>query len=145
MFGFPLAKPLRHCTPSELLRHADGVSAKASQSQRKYSLGLLDEAYKLYKEVGRSEAARISGVGIESLSKYIAVKKRLDGIPPRPSKSKMSNQQKQTCWEVASYLHARGFSGAKRKCWIEAGKRVGINGRSVEMQFDRGLWAPKTK
>lgn len=138
-----LNKPLRHCSLSDLTRHSENLSVRQSQAQRIYSLGLLDEALKLGKKVGLPKAALESGVNINSLRHYSQVKKIENGHKTKPYKgsNRIDPDLKRACLNVYRQLHASEFGG-HRKCWIEAGKRVGINGRSVEFQYVRGIWKP---
>jgi len=138
-----LNKPLRHCTLSDLSRHSECSSARQSQAQRVYSVGLLEEAYKLSKEVGLGEAARVTEVNANSLSHYTQIRRREEGHKPKKiGGRRITDAQKKDCLKIMQMLHQRGFSKGRRKCWIEAGKRIGVNGRSVEFQYVRGLWTP---
>ena len=116
---------------------------RLSQSQRKYSLGLLEEAYRLSKEVGPTEACRQSGVKTASLGHFISIKRKEAGVKPRKGYGKMTHEQKCECLKLARHLKDSGWHAGMRPCWIEAGKRLGINGRSVEFQYVRGLWNPE--
>ncbi len=140
-----LTKPLRHCSASELHRHSEDRAVKASLRHRTYSSGLLEEAYRLCQKVGFKEAARISGVNRNSLRHYVLVKKITDGTPTRkhkPGPNTIPPQKKKECHKLAFALFKKRYSTSMRKCWIEAGRRTGINGRSVEFQFIRGIWRP---
>lgn len=116
-----------------------------SQVTRFYPLGLLEEAFILSEKIGPKKASIESGVNINSLSHYRQIRRRNQpGFKPRviaPRKNSIDPLKKRACFEVYKQLLAAKFAG-KRKCWIEAGKRVGINGRSVEFQYVRGIWAP---
>lgn len=120
------------------------MPARLSQAQRLYSLGLLEEAFKLSKKVGIAEASRVSGVNYNSLIHYRLIRLREEGRVSR--KIKRSNSidpvKKRRCYEVYLDLVARRYSRSRRKCWIEAGKMTGVNGRSVEFQFIRGIYTP---
>lgn len=142
MLGYPPEKPLRDLTPAEMARHPDQQACLRSSSKRKYSLGWLEEAYKLSKELGITKAAKLSGVSYETLTKHVLVRKLREGYVPKPGRFKVSPEQKQKCWEIAMQLYGR-YSHSTRKCWIEAGRRLGVCGRTVETQFTRGTWKPK--
>lgn len=137
-------KPLRHCTPSDLLRHSEVRSVRSSQAQRTYGVGLLEEAYQLSKQVGLTKAAKLSEVNRNSLSHYAIIRRREEGTARKQPERirRITPQQKKQCYSAYLLLVRQGFSKSKRKCWIEAGKRTGVNGRSVEFQFVRGLWNP---
>ncbi len=140
-----LTKPLRHCSASELHRHSEDRAVKASLRQRIYSSGLLEEAYRLSRKIGLKEAARVSGVNKHSLRHYILVKRIESGEPAkkkRPGPNTIPPQKKKECHKLAFALFKKRYSTAMRKCWIEAGRRTGINGRSVEFQYIRGIWKP---
>lgn len=138
-----LNKPLRHCTLSDLHRHSECSSARHSQAQRKYSVGLLEEAFKLSIKVGMSDASRQTGVNVNSLSHYAQIRRKEAGhVPAKLHGRKITDAQKRDCLKLMKRLHDRGFSKGKRKCWIEAGRLLGVNGRSIEFQFVRGLWTP---
>ena len=49
----------------------------------------------------------------------------------------------QKCSDLALKFMQRGMPS--KKSFIEAGKIVGINGRSVEFSIGRGIWVPKSK
>ena len=139
-----LKKPLRHCTPGDLVRHSEVQAVRASQAQRKYSLGLLEEAFQLSEKIGPAKAALEAGVNKNSLIHYRLLRLRELGRSRKAGPLKKNNidpVKKRKCFETYQRLHAAKF-GCHRKCWIEAGNRTGINGRSVEMQWVRGIWNP---
>lgn len=138
-----LNKPLRHCTSSELMRHSEDAAVRASLAGRKYSVGLLEEAYQLAKSIGPKKAALTAGVSLTALNHYRIIRRREEGIisPPRYS-TKIPHDKK---LEVLKYyLQLRRIKWAKsmRKCWIKAGEMAGANGRTVEFQYNRGIWNP---
>jgi hypothetical protein len=139
-----IKKPLRHCTPSDLIRHSDVLSVRVSQAQRTYSVGLLEEAYQLSKKIGIAKAAKMAGINLNSLRHYCTIRKREDGTAGKQPAgfAKITPDQKKKCHAAYLRLYSRGFSKSMRKCWIEAGKQTGVNGRSVEFQYTRGLWKP---
>lgn len=140
-----LPKPLRHCTPSDLHRQAESAAVRQSQARRIYSLGLLEEAYQLSKKVGLSAAAKLAEVNINSLSHFRQVRRKEEGHVPKEAlgQNRIPAQKKKQCYVMALILFQDyQFSKSMRKCWIEAGKRLGVNGRSIEFQLGRGLWKP---
>lgn len=140
-----LKKPLRHCTISELYRHAELQTVRRSQGARKYSVGLLEEAYSLSLKLGATKAAQVSGVKLKSLLAFITVRRKMEGTIGLPRSSlKITEQQKEECYRLA-IMFKRAGERSIRKCWIRAGQIVGCNGRSVEFQYVRGLWTPKSE
>ena len=120
------------------------MEVRNSKAQRFYSLGLLEEAFQLSEKVGPVEAAKVSGVNRNSLMHYRLIRRREMGHKSKPrkaGKNAIDPVKKKKCFEMFQHLHRARF-GAKRKCWIEAGERLGINGRSVEFQVVRGIWVP---
>lgn len=140
-----LTKPLRHCSASELHRHSEDRAVRASLRHRLYSTGLLEEAYRLAQKVGATEAAKISGVNKHTIRHYILAKKVSEGKAIRkayPGVHRIPEDKKKACHKLAFSLFKKRFSTSMRKCWIEAGKRTGVVGRSVEFQYIRGIWKP---
>lgn len=135
-------KPLRHRSPHEL--DSENKQSRQSQARRKYSLGLLEEAFKLSNKVGPTEAARVSGVNVNSLTHYRGIRMAEEGHKPkaRIHKHSIDPIKKYKCYQTFLLLVKAKFSRSKRHCWIEAGKRTGINGRSVEFQVVRGIYKP---
>jgi hypothetical protein len=113
-------------------------------STRLYSTGLLEEAHKLSLKVGVAQASVIAGVNKHSLSHYIQAHKLANGHTPKPynGSNALPPAKKRACVILAFQLFKKGFSRSMRNCWIQAGKRTGVNGRSVEFQYVRGLWKP---
>lgn len=136
-----LNKPLRNCSPSDLRRHSEVRAVRSSLAQRKYSIGLMEEALKLFAKMTLVQAAKLSGVNPNTLKQF-ALAKRVSEGTVGPSKSRIPHAKKQVVYSLAMALHQKGFSRSMRKCWIEAGRRVGISGRTVEFQYVRGLWKP---
>lgn len=127
-------KPLRYLSPAEAI--SAGLSGRRSLSGRKYSLGLLQEALKLSEQVGLKEAERISGVNTAAIRTYRQVKCG----PRQVRKRKSTPEQNQRCLELAQKLFRSGFSRGMRKCWVEAGRLMGINGKTVENRYVAGIW-----
>lgn len=140
-----LKKPLRHHTLAELHRFSESRAFKLAAGQRKYSVGLLEEAYKLYKLIGLTAAAREAGVNVNSLDHYTQVRRMEEGHKPVPlhGSNRIDPAIKQDCYEMAFKLFKLNWSKSLRRCWIEAGRLCGCVGRSVEFQYGRGLWKPK--
>ncbi len=112
---------------------------RQSISKRKISLGLLQETYRLAKEIGTKKACKQAGISTSSLRHYALIK---HGKKSAVRSSKYCHLQKYDCFLMAHVLKKQGFSKSMRKCWIEAGNRLGMKGRSVEFQYIRGLWKP---
>ncbi len=140
MGNFP--KPLRHCSLSDLVNRSEELAVRQSQGQRKISLGLLEEAFQLSQSIGLTEAAKLAGLNKNSLKHYRTIRLReLGQSGKRGGILRVTQEQKYKVFEIQSRLYLRGY-GSKRKCWIEAGRRVGVSGRTVEFQYVRGLWIP---
>ncbi len=126
------------------MRHSENLSVRLSNSHRKYSLGLLEEAFILSNKIGVRQAAQEAGINVNSLVHYRLIRRRELGCKkqrPYVRNNAMDPAKKRACYLMFKRLHEAKFGG-KRKCWIEAGNRTGVNGRSVEMQVTRGIWAP---
>ena len=137
-------KPLLHCTLRDINDNSRRVAIERSIRVRKYSVGLLEEAYKLSRKEGSKKASIISGININSLNHYTTVRNRELGIlKPKSGKRKISDEDMQKCSDLALKFMQRGMTS--KKSFIEAGKIVGINGRSVEFSIGRGIWVPKSK
>ncbi len=137
-------KPLRHSSPADLIRRSEEMSVRLSKAMRKYSLGLLEEAFQLSERLGVTEAAKVSGVNKNSLSHYRQIRMREMGIKSKGTGNKKNSidpVRKRACFEMHQNLLKSRFSSS-RKCWIEAGRLTGVNGRSVEFQVVRGLYTP---
>jgi len=104
--------------------------------KRRISLGLLEETEKLAKKIGTIAACKQAGMSRSTLQQYIVSK--TGGFKG----SKTGLARKTECLRLATNLKKMKFSTSMRKCWIEAGNRLGINGRTVEHQYIRGLFVP---
>lgn len=113
------------------------------KSKQIHSNLILEEASTLAKEWGLTAACEKTGVSKSVLKQYMLVKRKQDSkteVAKRKNPTaKYSDAQKLACLKLAEQF--RTHLG-KRKAWIEAGRRTGVNGRSIEMQYDRGIWRP---
>jgi len=136
-------KPLRHCTSSDLAKRSGDSALRSSLWNRKFSIGLLEEASELSKSIGMAAAARAAGMAYSTLRHYVFINRLLAGHKPgKNTTEKISREKKLQCYETYLMLLGRNFSKSKRKCWIEAGRITGVNGRSVEFQLNRGYFTP---
>lgn len=139
-----LQKPLLHCTLRDIKDNSRRAAIERSIKARKYSVGLLEEAYKLSKKEGPKKASIISGININSLNHYIIVRNRELGIlKPKSGKRKVSDKDMQACLDLALKFMQGGMPS--KKSFIEAGKIVGINGLSAHFSIGRGIWVTKNK
>jgi hypothetical protein len=113
---------------------------RSAIGMRRYSLGLFAEAATLASKIGVAAAAKEAGMSEATLKHYIRAKRIAAGY--RPKRRSAQNEKKKLCCKVFEDLMRAGFSKNKRKCWTEAGRITGVNGRSVEFQVDRGIWKP---
>ena len=121
---------------------ATGNLMPDTQNKRKlHSTLILDEAVALAKTEGIGEASRIVGISKEVIRQHARVRalenNKTEVIKRRRTQPKYSDEQKLACLKFAEQF--KPYLG-KRRAWIEAGRRLGVNGRSIEMQFDRGLF-----
>lgn len=158
--GLPRSAKLKKYAMSESERKAVfGEFARDERPKVKYPTLLLDEAVELSKTVGEKKACKITGVGYWSMKgrkrdlirqgKYIPSNHRIG----RP---RYTMVQKQACVALAKQLMAdptrvlfphpdhrlrkRGFKASRPKwgrgsAFAEAGRRLGMNGSSVEFMF----------
>lgn len=110
-------------------------------SRRRYSQLILDEAVALAAETNLAHASDLTGVNQQSIrqharKKLIAQNKTEEARRRRKTMPKYTDAQKIECVNVAMKL--KQYLG-QRKAFIEAGRRLGMNGRSVEMQAQSGL------
>lgn len=137
-----LNKPLRNCSSSELSNHSEDASVRASLQRRRISMGLLEEADRLSQKTTASSACKQAGISVATLKHFQLTKRLAAGSVRKPYYCKYTRAQKLKCLAMMEELFRIGFSKSRRKCWIEAGKRVGVNGRSIEFQYVRGIFKP---
>lgn len=138
-----LTRPIRYLSPAELARMGDSRAAKNAMALRKHSLGALEQAYQLKKTMTRREACEKTGVSVSAFNTYAQFRRRQEGIPHKSAtKSKIPPDIREKVYRLASLLYKRGWSNNQRKCWIEAGNRFSVNGRSIEGHYRKGLWTP---
>lgn len=142
------------------IKSPDAAMVAMKRSQRKgvlYSRLLLDEAVALAKQKGMKEAARLTGVGYWSINQR---QDELRGPNPKEKGNRYTLAQKRECVALAMRLmaspetvkHVSNICGrqvtrvapkwAQRPAFVEAGKRLGMNGRSIEFMWKRGMLEP---
>lgn len=118
----------------------------------KYSRLLLDEAVELAKSVGYPTAAKMTGVNKNSIHMHARIQKGRAGLASRKDGSRYTLAQKQACVRLAQSLMASDETKDKKCRWgvqkvrkwqhrpafIEAGRRLGMNGRSIEWLWVSG-------
>lgn len=113
-------------------------------ARRLYSTLILDEAVNLAKETSLSHAEEVTGVNRETIKQHgraqlIAGNKVEEARRRRQAKPRgMKYTIEQKIAVVEKAMQFRKYQ-AQRKAFEEAGRRLGVNGRSVEMQWRRGL------
>jgi hypothetical protein len=139
MAGVRGRKPRNRITDEERKRIFADNAAKNFISPR-YSRLILDEAVNLSKTVGMVEAAKVTGVKYWSIVGHKRTLKRQGKYTPGAQgnhKSRYTMQQKKRCVALANQIRDESHC-ATRKAFIEAGRRLGINGRSIEWQHSQG-------
>lgn len=111
-----------------------------SMKRFKYSPLMLDEAARLAARVGIRQAAQATGVKFWSIVQWQR-KLRLEGkLPkgkPNPGNARYTLAQKQQCVRLAMRIADREQRGMTRAL-REAGRRLGMNGVSINEQWSRG-------
>jgi hypothetical protein len=117
---------------------------------RKYSRLLVDEAVAVAKAQGMFMAVRLTGVHKETIA---ARKRQLRGCTGGDG-TRYTLAQKQACVRLAKELMAspvtrvvNGYKGSRRivpqwnhhTAFVEAGRRLGVNGHSIEYQWLNGM------
>lgn len=123
----------------------------------KYTRLMLDEAARIARKDGMAEAIKATGIGKESIILRVKQLRRKEGIARvRPTGNRYMLSQKQTCVRMAQELMGSGQTVQRavtirgktrvitrtrwthRKAFVEAGRRLGMNGRSVEWMWLQG-------
>lgn len=131
---------------------------RSSNKGVKYSLALLDEAVRIAAMEGVKVAEKVTGVNRWSIDLHAKEKRARAGQSKHADQGKRYTMaQKQACVRLAQKLMASsetitkplGFKSFRRtgkfKKWHhgsafrEAGRRLGINGRSVELMWTLGM------
>ena len=128
---------------SEEAKEAARLGEVSRNVKRKYSFMLLDEAAKVAGEVGPTEAARITGVNIESIKKHAKRQRIAAGQVFAPKKqSKYPNEIKRKVVDCA--IRYRKFTNDS---WEECFERAAINnglekkaGASIASQYRQGTF-----
>ena len=114
--------------------------------QRKYSTALLEEGYRLSRQIGAAKASRLLEINHFVLKRYICTKYRLAGIPPRTSRVKKKqcsyDTERQVCGLAIRIIKASsiyGDPGITAKHWKSAGGRYGVDGLRIKDRYHRGL------
>lgn len=137
--------------------------AREDNPNTKYSLLLLDEAVHLSKKVGEKKACKITGVKYWSLKgrkRTLIREGKYISAMPNPGHPRYTMAQKQACVRLASQLmedktmierphtvvRLRNLGAtikqrkwSHQKAFIEAGKRLGMNGNSVAYMWSQGM------
>ena len=138
--------PFRHLTPSQIPLEALMRSrVRGGITQRKYSINLLEEAVRVAREVGPTNACRITNVSLTAFKRYVQAKRVAEGGPAvirqDLSRAKYSMAQKRACARLAlKFIAGRGTAAHPRSCWRAAGKQMGINGETIQKAYERGLF-----
>lgn len=106
----------------------------------KYSRLILDEAVTLSKTVGMKEAAKITGVKYWSIVGHKRTLKRQGKFSPTNNGNRGSRytmEQKKKCVALANQIRDESHC-ATRLAFIEAGRRLKMNGRSIEFMWSQG-------
>ncbi len=111
---------------------------------RKYSLMLLDEAVRVAREVGPTEASRQTGVGIESIKKHARRANIAAGIAPKQTGRgrKYSDDQKRRV--IIAALRYRETTQSKlMDCFRRACVNNGLPAKaaeSIHIQYQQGTF-----
>ena len=138
--------PLRNTPTSQIPLEALMRSrVRGGITQRKYSINLLEEAVRVAREVGPTNACRITNVSLTAFKRYVQAKRVAEGGPAvirqDLSRAKYSMAQKRACARLAlKFIAGRGTAAHPRSCWRAAGKQMGINGETIQKAYERGLF-----
>jgi hypothetical protein len=124
-----LGHPLRPITREDVEQAAISL---VPTRRRKYSRLLVDEAVELSKKIGRSKAAKRTGVHVETISQR-------QRIIRGTKNCKYTRQQIEECIRTALHLMKREGVGCKDKAFAEAGRRLGISGLYILQEWRLGV------
>jgi hypothetical protein len=141
----------------ETAKAIEVVAHDGRRKSVKYSRLILEEADKIAQEKGFRKAAKITGVNKHSLDLYQRRKRKAEGrTKVMQQGSRYTLAQKQACVRLAKQIMAsketvkhvcimrgreRVFTRPKwghRAAFVEAGRRMGMNGRSIEWMWIQG-------
>lgn len=135
---------IRDRLTEEERRSVVGDAGREMGAHTKYSRLLLDEAVALSKEVGEQKASEITGVKLWSLKGRKRELIRLGKYHPPLGHSRGGSRytllQKQQCVRLAHAIHDKEKRGS-RPAFIEAGRRLGVNGRSIEWMWTQKMFS----
>jgi hypothetical protein len=133
-------------------------AARSSNKNVKYSIALLDEAVRIAAMEGSKTAAKVTGVNKWSIDLHMKEKRARSGQSKHADQGhRYTMAQKRACVKLAQKLMAGTETVTKRlgfkrlkvmgtfkkynhgSAFREAGRRLGINGRSVEMMWNLGM------
>jgi hypothetical protein len=133
-------------------------AARSSNKNVKYSMALLDEAVRIAAMEGVKVAEKVTGVGRWSIELRAKEKRARSGQSKHADQGhRYTMAQKRACVKLAQKLMAGTETVTKRlgfkrlkvmgtfkkynhgSAFREAGRRLGINGRSVEMMWNLGM------
>lgn len=133
-------------------------ASRAANKNVKYSLALLDEAVRLARAEGVKVAEKVTGVSQWSINMHAKEQSARAGNPRWEQGFRYSLAQKQACVRLAQKLMANtetrpvrvpnprgGWRMGVTKKWThgaafrEAGRRLGLNGRTIEMMWLMGM------
>ncbi len=111
---------------------------------RRYSLMLLDEAVRVAREVGPTEAARQTGVGIESIKKHARRANIAAGIAPTKTGRgrKYSDEQKRLVI-IAALKYKENTQANWTDCFRRACVNHGLPAKaagSIHIQYQQGTF-----
>lgn len=132
--------------------------ARESRKNVKYSRLMLDEAVRIAERDGMKKAEEVTGISIPSIDLRKRQIRRKKGLPKRATVgTRYTLAQKQACVKLAQQLMAskatvtrtvsmmgiaRPFKRLRwghRAAFMEAGRRLGLNGRSIEWMWIQGM------
>lgn len=116
-----------------------------ARTNRKYSLQLLDEAARVALEVGPSEAARQTGVNVESIKKHAQRGKRANGTPARASSTAKYPDDVKRKVILAALRYRENTRSNTGECFRRAAINHGLDakaGRSIQSQYQMGTFVP---
>lgn len=147
------------------VQRAIGAVAK-KRGPSKYSLLLIDEAIRIFREESYKAAEKATGVPMRVIKHYNDKYKARHGLIGPPRNQRYTMEQKQACVKLAMELMQREDTVERRlptgrnkviathrvrkwnktAAFIEAGRRLGMNGKYVADAFSFGFipWPPSS-
>ena len=102
---------------------------------KKYSDLLVAEAVSIYEKISMKEAVRLTGVHKKTIEKAWRLVRVARGIPPNWTACKYTVQQKIDCINLAMKYLNMGYMKSEEKAFLQAGRVMNINGRSIWNQY----------